>query len=304
MPSRLKRMRERKLSIALATGDFHTLMHSSRLPPLPAHVIRLVGLCEDPSSDASAVAEVISLDPGLAAWILRLANSAAFGVAVRIANVRRAVVTLGMRRVRDYALGRAAIGNLREIESDQHDGKRFWAESLQRGILAAELARKLVPGAEGEAFAGGLLQDMAVPALFAACPEEYGGLAAGVSGPALAVMELEAFGWSHAQAGAWLATDWGFPNELVCAIGMHHESYEEIAKRSLLRTPVGVVSFTGGLHSPCNPETEELQAFSSQLEHWYEITPAEADDILVTAESCFLEALEVFNLPRPEEMRF
>lgn len=300
MRARRKQLRAMRLRAALATGDFRTLLRGSEVPPLPAVVVRLVRLCEDDASDAADVARTIALDPGLAAWMLRLANSAAFGFAVRIADVRRAVVVLGMRRVRDYSLGRAVIGNLRRIRDDLLDGERFWAENLLRGLLASEIARAILPGSEGEAFTGGLLQDMAVPVLLAACPEAYGAVTCGTSGPELAAAEMEAFGWSHAQAGAWMGRGWHFPDELVCAIGLHHEPREDLAGRSLTHTPAGVVALSGRICSPCDPRPGEVEALTAELIDAYGLGRDAIQGVLSAAEVRFREALDVFQLPRPE----
>ena len=76
-----------------------------------------------------------------------------------------------------------------------------------------------------EAFTAGLLQDMAVPVLAVAHPDRYAPLYARSETDATAPlprMELDEFGYDHAQVGAMMAESWGLPESLILAIADHH----------------------------------------------------------------------------------
>jgi HD-like signal output (HDOD) protein len=235
----------RKLSeqAAIATGDFGRMFRELEIPSLPQAATACLEMAGDEDADVGKIAGAISSDPGISARVLRMVNSAHFGIPNRIGNVRQAVAMLGLGRIRSLVLGCGAIEALPR-RGEGFDPEAFWRTSLQRSVFAEVLAREICRGSEGEAFTGALLQDMALPILLCKWGKHYRPVyeSAVSSGRDLVLVEREELSWTHAEAGAWMARNWGFPDVLVCCVGLHHATLDEIAALDLGGSPVAAVS--------------------------------------------------------------
>ena len=213
---------------AIASGNFAKLFRDMEIPALPQAAVRLIELADKNDVGIDEVAEVITTDPGISAKLMRTVNSVGMGLASKIGDVRGAVRMLGLKRIRSLALGFAAVDSLPGT-GDHFDGEAFWQTSLQQAVFAEALAGRMARGSEGEAFTGALLQNMAQAILLTQWTKQYLPVIeqARLSGRELTEVENEEFSWNHAQAGAWLARSWGFPDELICVVEHHHDPIEE-----------------------------------------------------------------------------
>lgn len=199
----------------------------AELRPLPAVAFRVLELSDDGKFSAHELASLIASDQALTSKVLRLANSPFYGFARRITTVRDAVVLLGFRAVRQATLAACVVGDARR--SSNMDYEAFWQFCVATGMLAEVLART-----EGryqdQAFTAGVLHQVGVLALdqfradlLRAVIERSAG------GDARAVAEREVLGFTTAELGGALADHWGFPGDLVAAIGQHHRPVDDLA---------------------------------------------------------------------------
>jgi len=70
----------------------------AQLPSLPAVVAHLIKVVSSPETSAEDAAEIIEKDPALTTRVLRLANSAFYGMPRSVSSVQSAVVILGFIR--------------------------------------------------------------------------------------------------------------------------------------------------------------------------------------------------------------
>ena len=183
--------------------------------------LRLISMLEDPNVDVRQVASVISSDPGLAARLLRLANSPYFGLGRRVGSVERAVILLGFSVVRALAVSVAAglLATGRSVGSNPY----FWEHSASVAAGTSIVAR-YAGSSPGDAFTAGLLHDLG-SVLSGEPPPIAGGanpqhlVAAGTS----AATELSIFGLTHAEHGAQLLEEWRLPEVITNAVRFHHE---------------------------------------------------------------------------------
>ena len=77
---------------------------SKGLPTLPAYLLDLNALLSSPTVDLKKVGKVIRTDPSLTAQVLRLCNSALFGLRRRVLSIEQAAVLLGTERLRTLML--------------------------------------------------------------------------------------------------------------------------------------------------------------------------------------------------------
>jgi HD-like signal output (HDOD) protein/CheY-like chemotaxis protein len=187
------------------------------LPSSPGALQQLVEILQLPGSDARTVAAVIQQDIGLTAKVLQLVNSSFFALRSRTTSLETAVTRLGIQTLRSLLLRDDLVRAFEIPEGVPAD----WVALLNTHALeTALLARRLAaPEARNDAFCGALLLEcgqlafaVCRPAVFSAHQKFR------EQAPALADIEARTFGVSHAQAGAYLLSLWGFPDEIVQAV--------------------------------------------------------------------------------------
>ncbi|MCL4692743.1 MAG: HDOD domain-containing protein [Candidatus Hydrogenedentes bacterium] len=190
------------------------------LPALPETVRRVQEATLDPLSSVRDVADIIVLDPPIAAKVLSVANSAAYGFPQRVDDVGLAVSLLGLRETYAIVLS-AAVVNVFD-KSKVFDYRAFWVESMccaaATRIIAKASGRKRQIGV----FSGGLLHDIGRLALSEVASDLYGKVDQGLDGEELIANEEEILGLSHTEAGHLLAAHWGLPIEIAEPIRFHH----------------------------------------------------------------------------------
>jgi HD-like signal output (HDOD) protein len=168
--------------------------------------LRLIAMLEDPDVDVRQVASVVSSDPGLAARLLRLANSPYFGLGRRVGSVERAVVLLGFSVVRALAVSVAAglLATGRSVGSNPY----FWEHSASVAAGTSIVAR-YAGSSPGDAFTAGLLHDLG-SVLSGEPPPTAGGASPQhpIAPETSAASELSMFGLAHAEHGARLLEEW------------------------------------------------------------------------------------------------
>jgi HD-like signal output (HDOD) protein len=211
-------------------ADILSLVNSTiKLPTMPEVLLKLNEVLADPDSDAEQVAHVVSKDPAVSTNLLRIVNSAYYGLPVRVSSVNLAVSVLGFAMTRKVAL-KAAVFSVfgKKREKIQHfDPAVFWKHAIFTGVAARTLGQHSETFAECHAedlYIAGLLHDIGkIIMLEKAAPKYLACLrrAAQTGRPELEV-EQEDFGFTHDDVGSVLAIRWSLPEDLAIAIRYHH----------------------------------------------------------------------------------
>jgi diguanylate cyclase (GGDEF)-like protein len=222
------------------------LKASVNFPSPPAIAQQIIALAGDPHIDISQVATAISRDPGLAAKLLRVANSALYSRQRKSANLRQALIVLGLHGATTLALGFSLVGTYRGLSSNGVDYNRYW----RRAILSATAARCFGAlqnaSAVEDIFLAALLQDIAILGVDRAAPDFYRDLPRNASHREFPAHETTRLGIDHAELGAWLLEYWKLPEPLCRAVAWSHAP--PIADRS---TPTGIAACCVALGSEC-----------------------------------------------------
>lgn len=109
-------------------------------PPEIYRRVRRLG--QQPDTSAATLAEVIGNDPGLAARLLRLANSAFFSMPQQVQDIEEAVRLVGIRELQDLVLASEVIQKFHAIPADLVDIYTFWRTSIRSAVIARSLARR------------------------------------------------------------------------------------------------------------------------------------------------------------------
>ncbi len=191
------------------------------LPTLPEVANKLVGLLSDPDASVDEIVETISKDPATAAKVLRLTNSAYYGLPRSVANIRHAVLLLGMRTTRNLALG------LSVVKVFGKDGKRggvdyrlFWRHSVGAAYVCRMLGERVGDGDVEMLFLVGLLHDIGKLVIAHHAPDVMMGVISKAKAEGIRIFEAEkaVFDTTDAEVGAWLCERWRLPARLIEAI--------------------------------------------------------------------------------------
>jgi putative nucleotidyltransferase with HDIG domain len=208
---------------------------TTNIPPFPKCVQRVMTMLRDPRIHLSKVAEVVSLDQGFAGKVLKMANSAYFGLPRRVHNVTEALVLLGFANVRDVLISASAGPVLFDgVKCYGLGVGRLWEHSVGSAYATQMLSRKADVRVYGMAFSAGLLHDVGKAAIDKV-------LDAGASADMLELIrskgeteaEIEIIGVTHARIGKEICHRWNLPPEIADAIGDHHNP-ESSGSRSKL----------------------------------------------------------------------
>lgn len=198
------------------SGVSEQIMQEARLVSLPDVYLRLKAVVDDPDSNLADVADVVSNDPALTARLLRLVNSAYFGLATEIDTVSRAISLLGTQEVHDLALAVSVadtVGGLHDGVMDMH---RFWHRSVASAIASRELASMCNVLDSERLFVCGLLHDIGHLFMYqVAAPQVHQAreLASRERIP-LYKAERAVLGIDYARVGADLMRNWQLPQSL------------------------------------------------------------------------------------------
>ncbi len=197
------------------------------LVTLPEIALRIAAMVDDPTSSAADIGREISQDAALTARLLRIANSPALGQHGKIATISRAITVLGVRQVRDLAVGLTAIRSFDGIGNELVTMESFWRHSVLCAVAAGQIAGRRERVRDDTSFVAGLLHDIGQLVLLNRAPAlERAALLMSIDSAddrGLFLCEREVVGFDHGAVGAALARNWAMPRSLQECIEFHHE---------------------------------------------------------------------------------
>lgn len=200
-------------------------------PALPEIVTKVIALTANPESCANDLMQVILPDQAMCATILKVANSAFFGIPKEVASIERAVVVLGYEEIKNIVIGKAIFASFPKTTKDSRYAiGLFWEHTFTCG-LAAKIIGMDLRLSPSELFIAGLIHDIGKLAMFLAFPEQYPLLKELANHHLFDTIaeERKCFTMSHDQVGLQLAKKWLLPEQLVTAIGHHHTPQDAAA---------------------------------------------------------------------------
>ncbi len=207
-----------------------------KMPAFPKAVQQVLALCRDINCSPKRLVEVIEHDPVMTVKLLRIVNSASYGLPNKVTSVNQAVLFLGLNTVKNLALTFAMIGVLPSKNVAGFDVGEYLVHSVAVASLARHLAGR--PEAGGvdadDAYVAGLLHDFGKVVMATHLPDDYREVLAmtEAGGEPLHVVEQRLIGADHAEVGAMLAQHWQFSAELISCIRMHQTTPEADALTS------------------------------------------------------------------------
>ena len=209
----------------------------SSLISLPEIYLKVRALIDDPSSDLDDFSAVVNSDPGLAAVVLKIVNSAFFNFPGKIDNINRALNLIGIGQLHDLVLSLSALKAL-DFPNDIEPLKTFWQRSIYSGTLAKLLAQKNKLHDPESLFVSGLLHEIGHILLFMKFPEQSKNIVhqADTNQQSLIEVENELLGTDFGKIGQALMEDWNLPYKLQCITGA--QSQPEAATEYQIETMI------------------------------------------------------------------
>ena len=200
--------------------------NASDLVSLPEVSLRVNEIANDPDSTADDMGKVISQDPALVARMLKIANSAFYGVSNEVETITRAIAILGTKKIRDLVISTAASDTFDGIPNNLITMQDFWHHSLYCALLAQILAKKSKKIKSESIFIAGLLHDIGQLLMFNKLPEKSHEtillLMEGTEELETYEAERHVFGFDHMEVGAELIKKWKLAPVLLECIEFHH----------------------------------------------------------------------------------
>ncbi len=194
-------------------------------PGMPATAAKLLPLLDNPDSTPTEVENVVKYDPGLTANILKLTNSAFFGIPTKVSSVKQAVILLGWKRLLQVVTTICMSPLMKKTVSgyDLRSGE-LWQHSIAVSVAAEKLVKALkIPDAD-EVFTAALLHDVGKLILGNFVKKDLEQIETMVAkGITFDVAESMVLGTNHAEVGGQILQKWSFPAELVNAVQWHHD---------------------------------------------------------------------------------
>ncbi len=266
-------------SIKLSASDTKSkLMECERLPSLSSINIALQRLLSRDDSSTQDISKMVRNDPSLTARILRLTNSAFYGLSGSVKNVEEAVFYLGVAQIQRLVLASPIIDHFDGVASDiKFSWKEFWKHS----VAVAMITQELVDNGESlygddTAYLAGLIHDVGKIAIAVTFPESFVSIQKALKDSQADLPELEHdfFGMDHAEIGAFYFQAHKMPDMLVETTRFHHlpEGADQSQK---IAAAVRVADLaTRSAHIGCGGNTNVVEPQEwKELESWGLLVP-------------------------------
>jgi len=181
---------------------------------------------DDPNTAITDLAEILKYDPGVTANILKVTNSAAFGLSRQVTNLETALSLLGQHQIREVLMTSASLPYLSvPIRGYGMDSNELWMHSMGTAIIAEEVSKACGGDGKDILFTAALLHDVGkvVMNMFVGPRlDELINLSRQEQRP-FSELEWEFLGGDHAVIGSKVLENWEFPPEIVRMVRSHHD---------------------------------------------------------------------------------
>jgi len=192
---------------------------------MPATALKLLTLLKDENTSNAQIEQILRYEPGLTANILKLTNSAFFGLPTRIGSIRQAILMIGWKKLIQIVLASCVSAIIdKPVQGYDLSPGDLWRHSVAVSVSAEILVKDLKLSVSEEVFTAALLHDVGKMVLGRYVKEDI----AVIDGEELQDVPFEQversmFGIDHAEIGANILSRWSFPPSMISAVRWHHD---------------------------------------------------------------------------------
>jgi len=220
------------------------------LPALPGITVRIIQVMADPRADINHLLEIVQYDQSLTGQVLRLCNSAYFGLSRKIGTLKEALAYLGSKHLMQIVLGVHCSGLLQKAQPGYGlVVGMLWRHSATVALIAERTGKQINFNNPGMLFTAGLLHDIGKVILGSFLADSYQQVISLLSHSPITfpAAEKEVLGFSHAEVGEALTSRWHLPKPLVAAARYHHEPDSYDGTDPLIRQTIDLVHIADSL---------------------------------------------------------
>ncbi|MEN8260362.1 MAG: HDOD domain-containing protein [Pseudomonadota bacterium] len=230
-----------------------------KLASPPEIFIAIDSILNDKTKTTRDAGMVIEHDPGLAARLLKIVNSALYGLPARIVSIPHAVTMLGARELRYLVMATVVIERFSAFPGGLLSMREFWSHSVRGALFAKAMASREAPDLDVDAiFACALLHEIGRLVFYLKIPDlaRQAALLAAAQGGDECLQQKQILGFDHYQTGAELVRRWNFP-EIIAATMEHHQDPGRAKEYERETTIVAIASRLSSLAIAKDDKTAE-----------------------------------------------
>ena len=208
--------------------------HIDELPTIPAIATRILSLLDRPDVELEEIADLMLSDQVMTARVLKLINSPVYKPAHEITSLKRALIHLGLKHIREVVLTTSLIKAFSE-KTGALGVSTFWEHSFGVGMVSKIIAEKIGYPDLDKAYISGIVIDLGEVFLSSYLREEFQRVQDSIKGTPVRMVEAEALnlGTTHCEIGLCMARKWNFPEAYCEVIAYHHTPEDATTDRVL-----------------------------------------------------------------------
>lgn len=197
---------------------------SQALPPMPEIMAKATKILSDDNAGFKEVGDVLETDQAMATRVLKLANSAYYGLSVPVSTVQQASALLGFQTLIEL-ITVVSTSKMMGTSLDGYDigSEEMWKHSLFVATASKLIAEKNHPELASDAFNAGLIHDsgmIIIDEYISKNKESYKNILNG--GATVHSAEKQILGFNHAEIASEFFKKWNLPASQTKAIKFHH----------------------------------------------------------------------------------
>ncbi len=196
------------------------------LPTLPMVASELIRILGNSTTSMGQISELMNNDQAITAKVLKIANSAYYGIRNKVDTLRTALVILGVNEITNIVIGVSLIKVFDNEAKGLFDHKSFWKHSVYTAHISRWLSKTFTIPFHGEEFTSGLIHDIGKIILDQYFHPEFVNICKYMElFPQDQIYDIEqkVLGATHMELGFWLADKWKIPQHIQTGILYHHK---------------------------------------------------------------------------------
>jgi len=206
------------------------ILYTQEFITLPAVVTKVLKLLQQEEINVPDVAKIIETDPSLTVKILKIANSSMYSNVSEVTTVQKAIITLGLSRLKNMVLGISIYSKfMLQLRKDLIPYfEQFWWHVASTSMVIQSFAKKAKCTFQDDEFISALLHDIGKLALLQYDSDKFLFTIRAVADKNLpdTAVEKAVFGCTHAEVGYHIAKEWGLNDRVAEVIRGHHNPKE------------------------------------------------------------------------------
>jgi putative nucleotidyltransferase with HDIG domain len=194
------------------------------IPAFPAVAMKVMALIDDPNYSIMDVADVVKYDQAITANILRICNSAYFGLRYKIVTINDAVMRLGQQNIVRAVQAAGVSTFYRKATGYGLEANKLWEHSVGVALMTQRLSKRIFNCEDAKLYTTALLHDIGKVIMGEFVDESFPQIHNLVSKEGISFLDAEEkiIGINHAELGGRIASQWNFPKDMSDAIIYHH----------------------------------------------------------------------------------